>query len=88
MENPNEYLNQFLDIDSDLFMATDINKIYTSAKKSAVLHPATHQQISDLQLSLESLSRMKERRELRGLSHLASKALNLPSHALNLLFQD
>ena len=72
MENPNAYLDHFLDIDSDLFMATDINKIYTAAKKSAVLHPATYQQIHDLQLSLESLSRLKERRELKG--------VNFPAH--------
>ena len=70
MENPNAYLDHFLDINSNLFMTTDINKIYNEAKKSAILHPATQQQIKDHQLSIESLSRLKERRQLRGMQNV------------------
>ena len=66
MENPQVFIDHFLDSDSDLFMNTNINQIYKQAKRSAILQPASYQDISDLQSQIESLSRLKEQRELRG----------------------
>ena len=66
MENPQGFLNAFLDSDSELFMNTDINKVYKLAKKSATLFPATYQSIKDLQNQLEAVSKLKERRQLSG----------------------
>ena len=66
MENPQTFLNAFLDSDSELFMSTDLNRIYNEAKRSATLYPATYQNIRDHQMQIEALSRLKERNELSG----------------------
>ena len=50
MENPQTFLNAFLDSDSPLFMSTDLNRIYNEAKRSATLFPATYQSIKDHQI--------------------------------------
>ena len=75
MENPQLFIDHFLDSDSSLFMNTNINQVYKEAKKSAILHPASHQDISDLQLQLESISRLKEQRELKGLKRKISSRI-------------
>ena len=66
MENPQVFLDHYLDSDSSLFMSTDINKIYREAKRSATLFPATYQSIKDHQMQIEAISRLKERRQLSG----------------------
>ena len=66
MENLQTFLNAFLDSDSELFMSTDLNRIYNEAKRSATLYPATYQNIRDHQMQIEALSRLKERNELSG----------------------
>ena len=88
MENPQIFIDHFLDSDSNLFMNTNINQIYKEAKKSAILHPATYQDISDLQSQIESISRLKEQRELKGLKRKLSSRIWITHSERHCLISD
>ena len=66
MNNEEFLLNNFVDINSPLFGDTNINRIYHEAKQKSLTEPTSLAEIHQLQSKIESISKMKERRILRG----------------------
>ena len=62
----------FSNLNSPNFASVNINEIYRNSQSDSLKHPVSWQDIKDFQLSLESLSRQKERRLLRGKKRKAS----------------
>ena len=56
---------QFLNPDSELFLQTDAQALYTAAKNDRTLFPVTREELSSFRQSLELASRSYEQRLLR-----------------------
>lgn len=72
MDRIENLYNQFTNLNSPNFASVNINEIYRNSRSDSLKHPVSWQDIKDFQLSLESLSRQKERRLLRGKKRKAS----------------
>ena len=71
--SPLEALYQdFLDVNSKNFASVNVDQIYRNSLEDAQRHPVSHDAIKELKTSLESISREKERRILRGQKRKAS----------------
>ena len=67
MENEFDFPRDFFDINSPIFGETNVHKIYQEAKKKTTLEPASIASIKELQSRVEAISKMRERRQLKGL---------------------
>ena len=68
----NSLYNEFTNPNSPNFASVNINDIYRNSKSDSSQHPVSRSDILEFQASLESLSRQKERRLLRGRKRKAS----------------
>ena len=65
MENENNFLHNFFNIDSQIFGQINVNEIFKQAKKRGISEPASIASIKQYQSRVEAISKMKERRQLR-----------------------
>ena len=71
--SPLEALYQdFLDVNSKNFASVNVDQIYRNSLNDAQRHPVSRNAIEKLKSSLESISREKERRVLKGRKRKAS----------------
>ena len=88
MENENNILPGFFDINSPLFAETNIHKVYRLAKQKSISDPASIAEIKQLQSRIEAVSKMKERRITRGLKRKISTRPWLSWSPRNLILSD
>ena len=66
------FYKKYRDPTSQLFLESDLHKVYAAAKRDSDLNPVRHKDILTFQASLSTLSRLKEQRILRGRKRVLS----------------